>query len=525
MYIKINNIEYTEINDLSFAPEADLLNDSLPINEFEAKVFTNNYIAFGQWADLYDDENHLYAHYWLRFAERIGRDDDRQTYIVSIIGQSPLAFLERVTMPAEMVDDDAWVLIMDILDYLGSMGHDGDIISGNDIDNEVGDVHITGFCPEQSARERLQWILTAAGGYALSAFNDVIAINKVPLGSNESATLIPAEKTFWKPTISYRDYVSSIKVTGYTFTEGTPSNVDEYVTDGTTYWIQQKQVISVSNPSLPSGAPNNEIIIDGLTILTPSRASIVASILANYYFNRVEVEADVIDNCEYEPGMKVMVYTDIDTIYGGYIKSCNFSFGLQSKSTIHLIGTYNVDIATLTVEYRWDNKLVKSIIYYLPKDTTYSITTEYIDFIDGGYRYVFRPDIELITGTLNSNETVVVSIQIALKYYNSKSEDLANIKKQIAILQKDLNNTYKKEAASISKAYKGKKNKKQREKYLKKLADLRSKDLKKIEKALKILYERNPEYISILHILSVDNVSEEDQELTEEGTVVVIDED
>lgn len=511
------------VDDIGFNPEADLTNDSMPINEIEARIYTNDLINFGQWADLYDDNNHLFAHYWLRFAERIGRDDDRQTYIVRIIGQSPLAFLERVTMPAEMVDDDAEVLIMDILDYLGSMGHDGDIISSSDIDSNVGDIHITGFCPEQSARERLQWILTAAGGYALSAFNDVIAVNKIPLGSNSAGILIPAEKTFWKPTISYRDYVSSIKVTGYTFTEGTPSNVDEYVTDGTTYWIQQKQVVSVSNPSLPSGAPNNEIVIDDMTILSPSRASVVASILSNYYFNRVEVEADVINNCEYEPGMKVMVYTDRDTIYGGYISGCDFAFGLQTKSRIHLVGTYGVDVCELTINYMWNDFMVAQRKYYLPKNTPYSITTEYLDKTISGHRYIFRPTLLTVSGTLSSNTTATVPVAIALDHYLGSGSERSAIIRKMSTLKGYFLDAIKADEKAIKKAYKKDKYKKTRKKVLEKLEKEKTKTLTAYDEALSKMIEGIGLKQDILHIVSVDEVAEGESGIVDEGKVVIID--
>lgn len=511
------------VDEVGFNPEADLTNDSMPINETEARIYTNDLISFGQWADLYDDNNHIFAHYWLRFAERVGRDDDRQTYIVRIIGQSPLAFLEQVTMPAEMVDDDARVLIMGILDYLGPMGHDGDIISSNDIDDEVGDVHITGFCPEQSARERLQWILTAAGGYALSAFNDVIAINKIPLGSNTSGVLIPVEKTFWKATIKYRDYVSKINVVGYTYTQGTPSNVDEYVTDGTTYWIQQKQVISVSNPSLPSGAPNNEIIIDGLTILTPARASIVASILANYYFNRVEIDVDVINNCEYEPGMKVMVYTDIDAIYGGYISGCDFSFGLQTKSRIHLIGTYGVDVCELTINYMWDNMMVAQRKYYLPKNTPYSITTEYLDKTFSGHRYIFRPTILTVTGTLSSDTTATVPVAIALDHYQGSGSERSTVSSKMTTLLNYYLTAIKADEKAIKKAYKKDKYRKKREKYLSMLEKEKDKTLVAHDAALSKMLEGLSMTEDILHIVSVDEVAEGESGIVDEGKVVVID--
>lgn len=520
MHLRINNTDFEEISNLSFSPEVDLINNSLPIPEFECRVYTNVNIQYGQWADLLDENNNLYAHYWILFAERIGKDEDNDTYVVRLIAQSPLAFLERVTMPAEMVDDDARVLIMDILDYLGAMGQDGDIISSNDIDDAVGDVHITGFCPEQSARERLQWILTAAGGYALSAFNDVIAINQVPFGSASSTTLIPIDKTFWKPTISYMDYVSKIKVTGYTFTEGEPSNVDEYVTDGTDYWIQQKQVISLTNPDLPSGAPNNEVVVDGLTILTPARASFVASVLANHYFNRQEIDLDVINNAEYEPGMDVMVYTDTDTIYRGYISECNFTFtsGQNNKSKIHLINTSDVEVAVLTVNYMWDSTRVKRVKYYLPKDIAYSITTEYVDYSADGHRYIFRPAVTIITGTLSSDETENVSVSIALDYYMAMLPDSDTFEQQKDTILNWIDEQYNIKKSEVSVATISKKSKR---KLLKELGE----DRNSMENSARRYFDSmiTQEQQGVVHIVSVDDVELEEQttEDPDDRTIVI----
>ena len=198
MYFRINNTNYTAFDGLGFSPETDLMNNSLPINEFEARLFTNADISSGQWADLYDDRHYLWAHYWLRYAERIGRDDDRQTYIVKIIGQSPIAFLERVIMPAEYIESTAYDAIMDVLDYVGNMGQSGDIIESNDVAEELEDIDIDGFAPEQTARERLLWLLMISGAYVRSYFDTTIHIDMI---SNPIEATIPITKTFWKPSI------------------------------------------------------------------------------------------------------------------------------------------------------------------------------------------------------------------------------------------------------------------------------------------------------------------------------------
>ena len=50
---------YTEISNLSFAPSADLVGASIPINEFEVDIHTTDTIDIGEYAELYDDNDVL----------------------------------------------------------------------------------------------------------------------------------------------------------------------------------------------------------------------------------------------------------------------------------------------------------------------------------------------------------------------------------------------------------------------------------------------------------------------------------
>lgn len=524
MKITINNIEYTVISDLRFAPEADLLNNSLPIPEYECKIYTNNTISYGQWAILEDDLGNLYARYWLKFAEIIGRDDDRQTKIWRIVATSPLIILDRIRMPSVMYNTTADICIGHILDRLGDYGQDGEIIEDDWIDDDIKDVQIVGFAPEQNARERLLWILTAAGGYCLSAFWTTIHINKIPLGENDAETIIPIEQTFWRPTISYRDYVTKVSVTGYTFTQGTPVSTDEYVTDGIHYWIVSKQVLTITNTSLPSGVPENEVVVDGVTLLSPTRASSLATLLTNYYFNRVEIDADVINNQgDYKPGDAVMVHTEEDVIYGGYIDRCDFSFGVQSRSKLHLIGTYGVDVAVLTMIYKWNTIQVAKRKFFLPKDSPYSITTEYLDWSFNGHRYIFRPTTSVITGTLSADTTQNVSVEVALEWYQSHSARKESLQEQYDTVRNILSQIYKEEENAIRQSYSGRRNRTKREKYLKMLSERSTSEHQRMDQAFRSTLDALTNEESILHIESVDSVDYEDSAIydPDDRTVVI----
>lgn len=508
MKVIINGIAYSAINSLGFSPEVDLTNSSMPINEFECRIFTNNVIQFGQWAELRDDLDRLWARFWLRYAERIGRDDDKQTYIVRIIGQSPIAFLERVRLPAEYLNDTAYNLIQNVLDYVGNMGQMGDIIRDHVVASDFASIQITGFAPEQTARERLQWLLMTAGGYIQSYFDTVIHINKV---STSGSKVIPIEKTFWKPTVSHRDYVTKIKIHAYTYTQGTPASTDKYVTDGTHYWIVQEQVISLNNSNAPSGAPENIVEIEGVTIISPSRASTIATNLVAYYFDRTEVDVDVINNAEYIPGDRVTVHTDDDQLRTGYVDHADFSFGVQARARLHLTAAQSVDGRTLTILYKWGDIQIASQTYFLPRGYTYSITTLYQDISMSGHRYIFRPLTAVVSGTLTDNTTVTVNCEVALDWYSEtnarRDANEAQRAKLLSILT-DIHNT---ESSMINKSYKGKSNKKKREKYLEKIDTAYVSDVTRMNAAFNVMVDSMPATNGILHIVSVDQVDYDDE--------------
>ena len=215
MKIIINSTAYTGLKNLSFSPETDVFGNALPINEFRADIITTDDIAMSQWAELRDDLNTLWAKYWIVYAERI----DRQT--VRIQAQSALRLLERKQMPAVMYEAGT-ADIVDVLD---------DIFDGLDVGYALTPATpryaVIGFCPEQNARDRLLWVLLTQQRFVRSFFNDTVEICLI---NSQTAPLIPMEKTFWKPSITYRDYVTAINVKSYQFVAGTPTPVDKWVT-------------------------------------------------------------------------------------------------------------------------------------------------------------------------------------------------------------------------------------------------------------------------------------------------------
>lgn len=183
MKIEIGGVIYTRLKSVSFPPSADLMGQSVPIDEFTADIITKDDIGIGRTAELWDDRDKLWAAYWIVYAERI----DEQT--LRIRAQSMLVLLDRDTLPPTMYNAEpvADVLVECFANTGAAVG-----VYEYELDSAFASATITGFCPEQTARTRLLWVCFAIGAYVRSSFSGKILI--MPIDNTE--TLIPIDKTY-----------------------------------------------------------------------------------------------------------------------------------------------------------------------------------------------------------------------------------------------------------------------------------------------------------------------------------------
>lgn len=452
MKVVIGNTEYESIANLSFSPETDVAGTKIPVNEFWVDVHTEDTISNGSTVFLKDDLDNIWAKYWIVYAEHIADG------IVRICGQSKIALLDRRTLKAVMYNQ------MPLLSVLKTIF--AGLPSGSyTIAEMYSDTVITGFCPKQTARERLLWVCFVIGAYVKTYFSEKIEILPVagnvevisdevieevvdetvvsvdPSGEvvetvvelpveDEVSSTIPLEKTFWKPVVSYDDYVTKVIVTAYAFEEWTPPQQsesgtsgttgttsgtsgtttqqqnpnDEYVVAGNKKYVVTSRVVSLSNPNVPVTAPPNEVEIEGLYLINDNNASDILSHLEKYYFNRLQVDLGAINNAEYAPGDKLIVYTDEDSLASGYVVSCHFSFGLQARSEIKLVAASDIEAGKLIIIYKDGTLVLNKKTYSFPVGFQYSIENPYIDIEMNKHSYVYRPNNKNATGTIASGE-------------------------------------------------------------------------------------------------------------------------
>ena len=382
---------YTDIKNLSFSPQADVTGLTCPINEFSVDIVTTDMNAPSPYAELRDDLNNLWAKYWITEQSNITGN------LLRIRASSLLWPLDRVTLPAVMYEDAA---VMDVLDDIFAA------VSGQyDLDTSFATIFIDGFCPEQTARERLQWVCFVTGGYINTCFTDVVELLPVP----STAELIPANVTFWRPEVTNGQAVASVRAKVYSFTEGTPQNTDKWVTDGTTTWIVTEQWVAVNNPSTGQLSPSSVVSVEDVTIVNSTNINGILGRMTGYYFNPREVSLDIINNATYSPGQKVQVYSSSDSVVEGYIDTASFSFGLQARSRLHVSSVDPADIlaAGLTIIYWWAMKKIEEQYYDLPVGYQYEFDNPYFDmtFQSPLQRFIIIPFNEKATGVVQAGGT------------------------------------------------------------------------------------------------------------------------
>ena len=407
MYLKIDLETYTKLENIEFSPEVDLTASSMPINEFTVDVYTTNTIALGQFAELYDDLDNLWAKYWIVYSERLNADALR------LRARSRLSALDGVTLDAVMYNNASVPTVLQSV-MVSQTSIPGMVATIDySLDSSFNSATLTGFCPEQTARERLTWICLVIGAYVKTFFNDEPEI--LPIDATEA--LVPVSDTFWRPTVTYKDHVSAVKVKSYSFAQGTPATTDEWVTDGTNYYIVTEADNALANPDAPSGT-DNPVTIEGVYLINSANVSAIMSRFSQMAFKRTEVELDIIDNAERIPGDKLVVYSDVNQLMSGFAASCDFAFGKQARAKVKLIASETKQSARLTITYRYSNRRIGRRTYRFPVGYAYEIDNPYIDWSMNGHQYVFRPTTAKVTGTMQSTNTSVdVTYAIALDLY------------------------------------------------------------------------------------------------------------
>lgn len=328
-----NTYTQADIRSIALKHEVNPITATLPINQIEIVMQISQSTPVATWLTLTID-GQIWCKYWVLSCTRASAN----TYKVK--AQSAILLLSRITMPAKMYSG------MTVADAVAELMPSG---LSYTVDATIGARTISGYCKEQNARDRLQQICFAAGAVVRSFFSS----NPIEIiGLDTDSNYVPPEKIYRRPKIEYEDVVTAIEVTAYTYTQGTPSAVDEYVQIGNDYYIVSTQVITIANPDAVASDPTNVVKVKECTLINADNASNVATRIATYYFNRIKWSGKILNEGEYLTGDKLSVNTYSATeIISGYATSMKFGFGVGQNADVTLEQAEAVEAGNLTVYY------------------------------------------------------------------------------------------------------------------------------------------------------------------------------
>ena len=408
MKIEIGQTTYTDIYDIKFAPEVDLLSETIPINSFEAKIKTRDNISLGSKASL-KDGNFLLAYYDITSIKWI--DDD----VVQVKAEDVLAKLDRVRLPAYYYDNLSFDIVG--IDFATQVNRESyeEITINLAIPSSQTYPTITGYCPEQTARERLQMLCNVAGYYVTTAYSTYDGILLEVPSIFDDPTYIPDVNIAWIPQNSDREFATEIQLNSFELTRIAPAliqAVDDYVMveyPSEQYFLYLTFPERWKNP-YAAGATPNPIEIDDNMLINNSNFNTVLARYATYYARGgLEMSVEMLNNPTLHLiGSIVSFPTGVGRqIAIGYITSQELIFGetLKIKAKIRIIdytqGYY------LTIDHvldLGDDFIFKTDKYLLPDGYNYSLPLKSEQAVNDNRIYICNPEQSTATGTITSED-------------------------------------------------------------------------------------------------------------------------
>lgn len=396
-----------QITNLLFSPQVDLTGNSLPVNEYTCDVILPEPIpGTPSYATLYDDMDQRWCSFPITKAVNVTAKCLRLT------ASSWLKRLDDRQLEETVYVNESAANAIDAC-FGAAYANDYTIATA------IASKTVSGYAPAQTGRERLTWLCFVLGAYVDDVYRDDALITEV----DDTTTLIPIDRTYGgsqRPTVDNGELVTGLKITTYTFRQGTQ---EEWEDDDNSYmfptpWIATPQTIELSNPNAPEDARPNVVELDNIYLINSGNVSGIAARLARYWFNPVTAQISVINNRSYKPGDLVTGYIAPDSLITGYVQQGAFAFGKQAMSKLSLIGVESIDGARLTVNYKYNNRILSSMTYYLPVGSAFSISNPYLDRAEDGHRIIYRPTTENAEGTMvEGGLTVNINYEIALDLY------------------------------------------------------------------------------------------------------------
>lgn len=317
------------IESLSATQNADIMADIVPIDTAICRIRSETPLV-AEYMDV-DDNTGItgrplsplvapIGHYVVKQINNLGNN------LYEIQGYSLVYRLDTPKVPAKYYNGVSLAVALKDVEKNanGSFG-----VTYN-VDTALSGKTITGYCPEQTARERLQQLCWAVGGYVSCACSALINILTIP--STAQGT-VPKSEIYAFPTVANEDEVARINLTVHTYTAGTSGDDIVVDADGNKY-VHTTSTLTMANTAL-TGVSNREISVDNATLVNSSNAQATLLRMASVYFNSGTWYGTTTPQ-GYIPGQMVQAEDRDGQKRQGYISALTYSFGKGAATTMEL---------------------------------------------------------------------------------------------------------------------------------------------------------------------------------------------
>lgn len=311
MKVKIGSYTYRDTKNFNLEMTADLTGTSLPINYFTVDIQTTRTISAGQNAYLYSD-----AGVWLMSGKvaEVKRIDDN---FVQVRVENRIAELDKIILSPKFYNN------VSASNVASDCGISIDVVQG-----------IRGYCPQQTARERATMLATVTGTYWNEEDQALVRGWQRNIGFG-------ADETYRQPYKETQKEATKFRAIAYSYRAGTPTETDEWVKYGNTYYIVTQQEIETGSTD-----PNAKTVdISNNPFINSGNVSDVLQRLANYYSTKDVVTGELrlgdISNSAYRiyPGNNIrMAYRDNRRI-SGELENVSYSQGGEIKASVKIVNT------------------------------------------------------------------------------------------------------------------------------------------------------------------------------------------
>ena len=156
-----------------------------------------------------------------------------------------------------------------------------------DVVSTVADTTLYGILKPSSRREAIQQIIFAWGVCAATDENGAIKVFDLP----EEVKEIGLDKTYEGVSVETSAIVTSVVVTGHTYTETTDTSGTAI---GGKYYKDTQTKYTIANPNITPSDKENIITVEDATLVSTHNGNAIAQRLYNYYFNRSTNNAKIV---------------------------------------------------------------------------------------------------------------------------------------------------------------------------------------------------------------------------------------